>query len=111
MQWSTTQASLNQFNHVLSVEERGITAVSVRPGIVDTDMQATIRRDGAAGMPADAHARFVGFHEKGQLLPPETPGMALAILALHALAEWSGQFMGWDDEPVQALVARFGVGV
>ena len=109
--YCVAKGALNQFNHVLSVEERGITAVSVRPGIVDTDMQATIRHDGAAGMPADAHARFVGFHEKGQLLPPETPGMALAVLALHAPAEWSGQFMGWDDEPVQALVARFGMGV
>jgi hypothetical protein len=67
-------------------------------------MQATIRREGERGMPAADHARFVGYHEEGALLPAERPGRTLAVLALYAPREWSGEFLAWDEERVVALL-------
>lgn len=110
--WSAycaAKAALNHFNRVLAAEEEDIVAVAVRPGVVDTAMQATIREEGREGMPADSHRKFVAYHEEGELLPPEVPGRVLAVLALYAPAGWSGEFVSWDDEPVQALVGEKGV--
>ena len=109
--WSAycvAKSALNHFNNVLAVEETSVTAIAFRPGVVDTEMQSVIRQEGAGGMPESAHARFVAYHEQGELLPPEVPGMALAILALYAPPEWSGEFIAWDEERVQALVMQFG---
>jgi len=91
------KAALNQFNAVLAVEEPLVTAVAVRPGVVDTEMQAVIRREGRQGMDAGTHGRFLSYHEKGELLPPEKPGLAIARLALYAPPELSGKFINWDD--------------
>lgn len=104
--WSAYCASkgaLNQFNRSLALEEPDITAISLRPGIIDTEMQAQIRRQGTTGMPTQVHQRFVGFHQAGQLQPPEVPGRALVALALHAPHQWSGEFVSWDEERVQSL--------
>jgi NAD(P)-dependent dehydrogenase (short-subunit alcohol dehydrogenase family) len=102
-----SKAALNHFNRVLAVEEEAITALAVRPGVVDTPMQTAIRVKGGAGMPADVYDRFVRFYEDGELLSPEIPGRTLAILALYAPADWSGDFLSWDEERVQELVLRF----
>jgi NAD(P)-dependent dehydrogenase (short-subunit alcohol dehydrogenase family) len=80
--YCTAKGALNQFNRVLSIEEEMVTAVAVRPGVIDTDMQAIIRQMGAVGMPESAYQRFVQMREAGELLPPEAPGGAIAVLAL-----------------------------
>ena len=105
--YCTAKGALNQFNRVLSVEEEMVTAVAVRPGVVDTDMQAIIREMGEAGMPESAYQRFVRLRDEGQLLPPEAPGGAIAVLALFAPREWDGEFVAWDDERVQELVRKY----
>jgi NAD(P)-dependent dehydrogenase (short-subunit alcohol dehydrogenase family) len=104
--YSLAKAALNQFTRALAVEEKEITAIAVRPGVVDTDMQVAIRQDGRRGMPEETHARFTCYHESGQLLPPEAPGRALAALALFAPREWSGQFLSWDEKRVWELVRK-----
>ncbi len=98
------KAALNQFTAVLAEEEPQITAVAFRPGVVDTAMQAFIRQRGRELMPERVYAEFVRRFEAGELLPPEVPGRALAALALHAPAEWSGSFRAWDEPQVYALV-------
>ena len=105
--YSVAKAALNHFTRALAAEEPVITTIAVRPGVVDTDMQTTIRRHGATGMPAEIYARFVNYHERDELLPPEVPGCALAVLAFHAPQEWSGAFLAWDSEDVQSLVRRY----
>jgi NAD(P)-dependent dehydrogenase (short-subunit alcohol dehydrogenase family) len=105
--YSVAKAALNQLTRALAAEEPDVIAIAVRPGVVDTDMQATIRRHGATGMPAETYARFVRHHEQGELLPPEVPGCALAVLAFHAPQAWSGAFLSWDNEKVQSLVRRY----
>ena len=109
--WSaycTSKAALNHFNRLLAVEEPAIVAIALRPGVVDTEMQATIREEGDEGMPAESYQRFVTYHEQGELLPPEKPGRALALLALYAPHEWSGEFLEWDEERVQRLEETHG---
>lgn len=102
--YSASKAAINQLTQVLAREEPGITALAVRPGMVDTGMQKEIRELGAVGMPESEHQRFVGAHEQGELLPPEQPGRALAVLALYAPHAWSGEFISWDESRVQELV-------
>jgi NAD(P)-dependent dehydrogenase (short-subunit alcohol dehydrogenase family) len=102
------KGAVNQLTRMITAEEPGITSISFRPGVVDTEMQATIRHKGRGGMPDEVYARFVGYHQQGELLPPRTPGCVLAVLALHAPAEWSGAFLSWDEPEVWALAKRFG---
>lgn len=102
--YCAAKAGLNHFTRVLAKEEPMVTVLAVRPGIVDTEMQATIRREGEKGMRGDEHGRFVRYHEEGALLPAERPGRALAVLALYAPLAWSGEFLSWDEERVGALL-------
>lgn len=101
--YSISKAALNQFNSLLSKEEPDVIAIAVRPGMVDTPMQAEIRAKGEVSMDEATYNRFVNAHTQGRLLPPELPGRATAVMALHAPAGWSGEFINWDDERVQAL--------
>ena len=104
--YCVAKAAINHFTRQLAAEEDQITAVALRPGVVDTAMQAKIRQEGADEMPPGDYQRFVRYHQEGELLPPELPGRALAVLALHAPLEWSGEFIPWDADRVQTLVQR-----
>jgi NAD(P)-dependent dehydrogenase (short-subunit alcohol dehydrogenase family) len=103
--YSSAKAALNHFTRILAIEEPDITALTLRPGVIDTEMQAMIRREGQKGMPVSTYKRFVAFHEQGKLLPAEEPGRATARLALFAPREWSGEFIAWNEERVQNLDA------
>lgn len=105
--YCTAKAALNHFTRILAKEEPNVTAIALRPGAVDTAMQDLIRREGAEGMPEEEHARFVRYHEQGELLPPEVPGCAVAVLALFAPHAWSGSFLPWNREEVQSLVRQY----
>jgi NAD(P)-dependent dehydrogenase (short-subunit alcohol dehydrogenase family) len=102
--YSISKAALNHFTRQLAEEEEQITAVSFRPGIIDTDMQAQIRREGQEDMSAERYAYFQHLHLSHQLLPPDLPGKALAILALYAPPQWSGEFLRWNADKVQQLI-------
>ena len=108
--WSAycaSKAALNQLSAVVAAEEPNIISLTVRPGKVDTDMQAVLRQAGATGMAQVDYQRFVQHYEKGELEPPERPAAALAVLALAAPRDWSGQFINWDDPPVRMLVEEY----
>ena len=101
--YCTAKAALKMATEVLAAEEPDITAISLRPGVVDTAMQRTIREEGRAVMDEAGHDRFLRLHTEGELLDPAVPGAAIAALALHAPASMSGEFLSWDDPSVQAL--------
>ena len=95
--YCAAKAALNHFTRVLAAEETSITAVALRPGVVDTDMQAFIRKESTKAMPADLADYYRQIKERGELLPPEIPARAIAWLALYAPSNFSGQFLDFDD--------------
>ena len=95
--YCTAKAALNHFTRVLAAEEPALTALSVRPGVVDTPMQDYIRQEGPKAMPADQVAYYQQLKDCGQLEPPEVPARSIAWLALHAPRHFNGQFLDYDD--------------
>ncbi len=75
--WSlycTVKAGLEQFSRTLALEQNSkkglIDTVIIDPGIVDTNMQATIRDTNERLFPE--LSRFIGFKEDGELENPAT---------------------------------------
>lgn len=101
--YCTAKAALKMATEMLADEEPDVIAVSVRPGVVDTAMQATVRSKGRSVMTEAGHDQFLSLHEEGRLLDPAVPGSAIAALALHAPPSMSGAFVSWDDPDVLAL--------
>lgn len=105
--YSASKSGVNHFTRTLAAEEPSITTIAFRPGKVDTPMQNTIRQDGDAGMSAAGYAKFVGYHEAGELVSPFDVGHKLAALALHAPHEWTGEFINVTEERLKALVNTY----
>ena len=92
--WSaycTAKAGLDMWTRCLAVEgaDMNISAVSVAPGIVDTDMQATIRSSSAEDFPLVQS--FVGYHQDGQLAPADEVAKKLLPLITAQTMEDSGK--------------------
>ncbi|PZD22405.1 Short-chain alcohol dehydrogenase, partial [Pyrenophora tritici-repentis] len=99
-------AVLNHLAATLSVEEPSITTISIRPGVVDTEMQREIREVHASSMSAKDREKFSGLKENGGLLRPEQPGHVIARLAVaegEAIQGFSGKFLSWNDEVLGAF--------
>lgn len=92
------KAVLNHLALTLAVEEPDVTTVSVRPGVVDTEMQREIREQHNKAMTEKDAAKFAELKRDGGLLRPEQPGHVLAKLAVGAGKELSGKFLNWNDE-------------
>jgi NAD(P)-dependent dehydrogenase (short-subunit alcohol dehydrogenase family) len=105
--YCVSKAALNHFTRVLAAEESAITALVVRPGMVDTAMQDYIRDQGPGVMPPEQLAYYINFKQRGELEPPEIPGRAIAWLALHAPEEFSGEFLDYDDPRVSRPALDF----
>lgn len=92
---------LNHLALTLSVEEPDVTTISIRPGVVDTEMQREIREVHHERMSANDREKFSGLKTNGGLLRPEQPGHVIAKLAVaegeHVKA-LSGKFLSWNDE-------------
>ena len=107
--YCAAKAALNHLSRVLAAEEPRLTVMAVRPGVVDTQMQDTIRQKGQGVMSAEQLAYYQNLKAGGQLEKPEVPGRAIAWLALHAPGEFSGQFLDYDDPRIsQPARAAFG---
>ena len=103
--WSAycaSKAGLHHLTRTMAAEENRITALSLRPGVMDTAMQDQIRRDGPGHMPAELSHYFQQLKDTRQLEPPEVPGRAVAWLALHAPPEWSGEMLDYTDPRIVA---------
>ena len=105
--YCTTKAALNHFTEVLSVEEQDLICLAVRPGMVDTDMQADIREQGRAVMTAEQIEFYSGFKRRGELLPPHVPAKSIAWLAIAAPARFNGGFLDADDPYIVSQADTF----
>jgi len=98
--YGSSKAAMNHLTLTLSVEEPDITAVAIRPGVVDTDMQADVRRNHLVMDETDVK-KFKGLHEEGKLLRPEQPGNIIARLVVGADKGLSGSFLTWNDKVLE----------
>ncbi|KAF1978346.1 NAD(P)-binding protein [Bimuria novae-zelandiae CBS 107.79] len=96
--YGSGKAVLNHLALTLSVEEPDVTSISLRPGVVDTEMQREIRETHKKAMSDKDAEKFAGFKKDGALLKPEQPGHVVAKLAVGAEKELSGKFLSWDDK-------------
>lgn len=85
----------------LAVEEPDVTTISIRPGVVDTEMQREIREVHAEAMSEKDREKFSGLKRDGGLLRPEQPGRVIGKLAVRAGRELSGKFLSWNDESLK----------
>ena len=98
--YCAAKAGLNQLTSVLAAEEPAITAIAMRPGVVDTPMQEVLRKEGPRVMPSRQAAFYLNLKAQGMLVSPKVPGRVVAWLALHAPRKWSGRFISYDDQEV-----------
>lgn len=95
--YGATKAAQNHLTLTLAKEEKDITTVAIRPGMVDTGMQKDIREKHAANMDQGDVKKFMQAYEQGKLVKPEQCGHVIARLAVDAPSELTGQFLSWDD--------------
>jgi NAD(P)-dependent dehydrogenase (short-subunit alcohol dehydrogenase family) len=105
--YCASKAALNQFTAVLAAEEPDITALAVRPGVMDTSMQAFLRREGPHVMPEATAAYYWDIQTQGLLESPRIPGRSIAWLVLHAPHEMSGMFRSYDDPDIMGPAVDF----
>jgi benzil reductase ((S)-benzoin forming) len=92
--WSAycvSKAGLDMWTRCLAEEgqERNISAISVAPGIVNTNMQVNIRSSNPDDFPL--HPHFVDYHESGQLVNPEEVAKQLLDLVTNHTMEQTGE--------------------
>ena len=75
------------------MEEPDVTSISIRPGVVDTQMQRDVREKHSKTMQEADNVKFHTLHKEGKLLKPEQPGHVMARLVLDAPKPLSGKFL------------------
>ncbi|OXV11493.1 hypothetical protein Egran_00742 [Elaphomyces granulatus] len=101
--YGSTKAAMNHLASTLSVEEPDVTSISIRPGIVDTDMQKEIREVHLDNLDPESQERFINAHKTGKLLKPEQPGHVIAKLVLDAPHFLNGRFLLWNNKELEAF--------
>ncbi|TXT10174.1 uncharacterized protein COLE_04108 [Cutaneotrichosporon oleaginosum] len=98
--YSMSKAAMNSLARTFAAEEKdgNVLFLSVRPGVVDPQMQKHIRSVGPGVMAPNEMAKFTQLHEGGHLLPPEQPGSVIAGCAIGMPASVSGEYVDWADE-------------
>lgn len=99
--YGSAKAAMNHLAMTVANEEKDITAVAIRPGVVDTEMQRDIREKHNTSMDASDAKRFAELKSSGGLLKPEQPGHVMARLVANAPAELSGKFLSWNAEELK----------
>ena len=101
--WSAycvAKAAVTHLTRLLAAEEPVIVSVALRPGVVDTGMQAQIREEGPAAMTSEKTDYFKRLKSDGELLDPAVPARRIAWLALNAARDLSGRFLDYDDPQI-----------
>jgi 3-oxoacyl-[acyl-carrier protein] reductase len=108
--YCASKAALERFSAILAaeVEGRGPVVTTFRPGIVDTSMQAEIRRTPAQLFPKVG--LWESWHAQNLLRPTTEPAQAIVWLASYYARDSNGQLFELDDESFRhRLVADLGL--
>jgi benzil reductase ((S)-benzoin forming) len=75
--YSIGKAGLEMLTRAVATEQAGdgIVAITIRPGVIDTPMQRFARSQSRDRLPSVD--MFRGFHESGQLVPPDVTAKAI----------------------------------
>jgi NAD(P)-dependent dehydrogenase (short-subunit alcohol dehydrogenase family) len=101
--WSaycTSKAGLLHLTKIAAAECPEVAFFSLRPGVIDTQMQTEIRS--SKGMTEADVEKFRDLKESGNLEPPEVPARSAVWLALHGPLDRSGEFIQYTDEQIVA---------
>lgn len=101
--YGSAKAAMNHLNMTIAREEKDITAIAIRPGTVDTQMQQDIREKHDKAMDSTDAKKFAELKSSGSLLKPEQPGHVIAKLAVDAPHDLSGQFLQWNADELKAF--------
>ena len=101
--YGSAKAAMNHLTLTIAKEEKDITAIAIRPGTVDTQMQQDIREKHDKAMDTNDAKKFVELKSSGSLLKPEQPAHAIAKLVLDAPNNLSGQFLQWNADELKAF--------
>lgn len=103
--YGSSKAALNHLVMLVAQENPGISAISVAPGVVATEMQKDIREKFGANMTPESLQRFLDLHSNDQLLPPEVPATVYANLAVRGWPqEINGKYFRVGDEVLAAYL-------
>ena len=100
--YNASKAVLNSLARTTAAEEPEITILAIRPGVVATEMQNTIRDEHASTMDKVDIERFNTMRKEGKMLRPDQPGNVMARLVLSQPTGLSGEFLKY----VMAIVRR-----
>lgn len=84
---------MNHLAGQLACEEPEVTSISVRPGVVDTEMQRELREVHSSTMAKKDNDKFLGLYQEGKLLKPSDPGDVMAKMVLDPPRELNGKFI------------------
>lgn len=103
--YNASKAALERFTGTLAAEvkDTDIKVTALRPGIVDTSMQAEIRETSAHLFPRVN--LWQTWQDRGQLRPIEEPAQAILWLASHYAADIEGYLVDIDDLEFRRRVA------
>jgi len=108
--YCASKAAVNLLTEVAAAETGSNTSVvAVAPGIIETQMQRTIRATSEGQFPDVA--KFQKLKDDGALLHPTVAAIALVWLLLDAPLQLSGKFVDARDADVQRQITGPGSGV
>jgi len=104
--YNSSKAALERFSGTLAAEVAGsgVVVSALRPGIVDTAMQAEMRETSEHRFPNVD--RWLNWHQTGQLRPIDEPAQAVVWLASHFANNANGQRFSIDDPGFRQQIAR-----
>ena len=101
--YGSAKAAMNHLAMTLANEEKDITSIAIRPGVVDTEMQQDIREKHNTAMDASDAKRFAELKSSGGLLKPEQPGHVMAKLVVDPPTALNGKFLSWNAEELKSF--------
>jgi NAD(P)-dependent dehydrogenase (short-subunit alcohol dehydrogenase family) len=104
--YSAAKAGVEAFTGVLSreVADAGVRVNAVRPGIVDTEMQVTIRGSTEEEFGPANVERFRSYKEQGRLRHPDDPARLILWLLSREADGVTGEVLAIDDPDVAARI-------